>query len=171
MIQLRQVSTDGDIAVVASLAKVIWSEHFTPIIGRTQVEHMLRTIQSHEAVSRQIRHDGYEYDLMLVEEEPVGYVALVKTNLAQFQLSKLYVRKDQRGRGVAKRALEEIETRVRARGANELWLTVNRHNRTAIAFYEQAGFAVTGELVTDIGEGFVMDDYRMAKHVARHPDS
>ena len=48
----------------------------------------------------------------------------------------------------------------------ELWLTVNRNNAGSIAFYERAGFRKTNELVTDIGAGFVMDDWRMAKSVA-----
>ena len=45
-------------------------------------------------------------------------------------------------------------------------LTVNRHNAGSIAFYERMGFAVAGALVQEIGEGFVMDDYRMVKAIA-----
>ncbi|MDD3441568.1 MAG: GNAT family N-acetyltransferase, partial [Kiritimatiellae bacterium] len=54
-------------------------------------------------------------------------------------------------------------------GCRELWLTVNKHNTGSIAFYERMGFRKTGALVTDIGHGFVMDDWRMAKEISTAP--
>jgi len=47
----------------------------------------------------------------------------------------------------------------------ELWLTVNKDNADSIAFYRRVGFGIAGSSVTDIGGGFVMDDYRMSKSV------
>ncbi len=44
-----------------------------------------------------------------------------------------------------------------------LWLQVNKRNTDAIGFYRSAGFEVIREAVMDIGGGFVMDDYLMAK--------
>jgi hypothetical protein len=38
---------------------------------------------------------------------------------------------------------------------------VKRQNRKAIRAYERAGFVVIQTLVTDIGSGFVMDDFLM----------
>jgi len=58
--------------------------------------------------------------------------------------------------------VEELRTGL---GIRELWLTVNRHDAGSIAFYRRLGFAVTGEPVRDIGKGFVMDDFRMAKQL------
>lgn len=166
MITLRQVIAEDDVATVARLARAIWNEHFPAIIGQAQVDYMLRTIQSLQAISEQLRHGGYEYFVICVDGEPAGYAAIVATNDTHVQLSKLYVESKRRGRGVGRNVLSQLEARCRARGAQELWLTVNRHNRSAIAFYERAGFVVTAEMVTDIGESFVMDDYRMAKPVS-----
>ena len=59
--------------------------------------------------------------------------------------------------------LELAEQRARELGCTELWLTVNRHNAATIAFYERMGLRKTQELVQDIGHGYVMDDWRMAK--------
>ena len=42
-------------------------------------------------------------------------------------------------------------------------LTVNRNNLNSIKAYENAGFKNTGELIQDIGHGYVMDDYSMEK--------
>ena len=44
-------------------------------------------------------------------------------------------------------------------GLSAVWLTVNKHNDIAIRAYRGLGFELIGEGVTDIGNGFVMDDY------------
>lgn len=56
----------------------------------------------------------------------------------------------------ARRAKRRIETPV---------LNVNKRNEASIAFYRHCGFAVREEVVIDIGNGFVMDDYVMAKPI------
>jgi hypothetical protein len=45
------------------------------------------------------------------------------------------------------------------RDLKKIWLTCNRHNTKTIAVYEHLGFQKVNEEVTDIGNGFVMDDY------------
>jgi GNAT superfamily N-acetyltransferase len=59
-----------------------------------------------------------------------------------------------------------IEKRCAEMGVRELWLTVNKHNSDSIAFYQRMGFTTAESLVQDIGNDFVMDDYRMAKQIA-----
>ena len=68
-----------------------------------------------------------------------------------------------RGAGLGRTLVEFAERRGSELGCNELWLTVNRNNLGSIAFYERLGFRKTREVVTDIGGGFVMDDWWMAK--------
>ena len=33
--------------VIAKLAKIVWHEHYIPIIGKTQVEYMVAKFQTH----------------------------------------------------------------------------------------------------------------------------
>ena len=40
-------------------------------------------------------------------------------------------------------------------------LSVNKRNAKAIAAYQKNGFGITESVVTDIGNGFVMDDFIM----------
>jgi RimJ/RimL family protein N-acetyltransferase len=47
-----------------------------------------------------------------------------------------------------------------------LILNVNKQNLRAIRAYERNGFFVREAVVVDIGGGFVMDDYVMAKRLA-----
>jgi len=162
-VSLERVETREQIAEVAGLARDIWTAHYTPIIGAAQVQYMLERFQSEAAIARQIAEEGGEYYLA----PGAGYFALAPDRAAgRVLLSKIYVREDRRGTGLGRAMVAQAEARCAELGCRELWLTVNRHNAGSIAFYERMGFRKTGALVTDIGNGFVMDDWRMAKEIS-----
>ncbi len=48
-----------------------------------------------------------------------------------------------------------------------LWLTVNKNNAHAIAWYSRKGFQNAGPTIQEIGGGFVVDDYRMQKNIVQ----
>jgi GNAT superfamily N-acetyltransferase len=163
MIDIAPVRADSEIASVASLAQETWTEHYTPLIGRRQVDYMLSRFQSAPAIREQIT-GGYLYYTVSCEGRPAGYFALVpQSGESTAQLSKIYVLKELRGQGLGRAIVEFASAWCRRQGIGQLWLTVNRHNAGSIAFYEQVGFVRSGALVQEIGEGFVMDDYRMVK--------
>jgi RimJ/RimL family protein N-acetyltransferase len=62
--------------------------------------------------------------------------------------------------------LQHCGREVRAAGAHRLILYVNKRNAKAIAAYQRNGFVIAESVVTDIGGGFVMDDYVMAKNLS-----
>jgi len=79
-------------------------------------------------------------------------------------LSKLYVSKDFRKKGVAHSLLDEVNALCRmSYGLNKIRLTVNKQNTDAIAAYEKIGFETVDSIKTDIGGGFFMDDYVMER--------
>ena len=49
-----------------------------------------------------------------------------------------------------------------AEGSSSVYLTVNKGNDDTIAIYRKWGFEIIDSVVTDIGGGFVMDDYIMS---------
>src|SRR5574337_418624 len=157
------VSTEDQIERVASLAREIWTEHYTPIIGSGQVEYMLGKFQSREAIAAQIRA-GVLYFLMRDGREDIGYLAAQPRGDELF-LSKIYVVSRRRGRGHGRDAIGFVESLARAKRLRKIVLTVNKNNREFIAAYERTGFKRTKELAQDIGSGFVMDDYQMEKTV------
>ena len=53
----------------------------------------------------------------------------------------------------------------RERGLRAMYLTVNKGNVLGIRAYKGNGFEVIDAVETDIGKGFVMDDYIMEKRV------
>ena len=75
------------------------------------------------------------------------------------------VRKEFRGTGLSSRLFDILRVTARTMGKDRVHLTVNRGNARAIAVYEHEGFSVAGTADTDIGEGFVMNDYLMEMRV------
>jgi ribosomal protein S18 acetylase RimI-like enzyme len=49
------------------------------------------------------------------------------------------------------------------RGIKMIWLTVNKNNSPSLAWYLRMGFANAGPTIQDIGEGYIMDDFRLEK--------
>lgn len=163
-INLAPVLTRDGVKAAAALAEEIWNEYFPPIIGQPQVEYMVRHFQSVPAIAAQLEREGYLYYLVEAAGERAGYVALVPRQAeGRLQISKLYLRKPWRGRGLGPVILARIAAISKELGYPRLYLTVNKYNTLAIAAYEKSGFIRTGELVTDIGGGYVMDDYEMQK--------
>ncbi len=150
---------------VAGLARIIWREHFTPIIGAGQVAYMLEKFQSAVAIREQLRNGGMRYFLIRPAADCVGYFA-IKPQDEELFLSKFYILAEHRGRGYGRKALAFIEDLAREDGAAFITLTVNRHNSGVIRVYEKMGFAVVSSQVEAIGGGYVMDDYVMQKLVS-----
>ncbi|NWF98279.1 MAG: GNAT family N-acetyltransferase [Nitrospirae bacterium] len=162
MITITEVTTREHISIIEKLAYEIWTEHYIPIIGIEQVEYMLEKYQSNSAIFSQIKDEGYMYFLMENEKQAVGYIAVLPGKDGLF-LSKFYVHSSYRKRGIGKKALDFIEQLARNMNLKKIYLTVNKNNKTAITVYEKLGFINTGSIITDIGNGFVMDDYKMEK--------
>lgn len=167
-LSLEAVTTGApeSVVAVARIARLIWREHYTPIIGAAQVEYMLARFQSEQAIGAALVA-GQEYWLMRVDGEPAGYLGLApdREDPASLQLSKIYVRAQSRGSGLGKILLQRAEDRAAAQERRRLWLTVNRKNTDSLHWYQRQGFKVTGEVVTEIGKGFLMDDYRLEKWI------
>lgn len=165
MISLQLVVKDSaqDLNLVQELAREIWQEHYTPIIGNKQVQYMLDKYQSETAIAQQIAQ-GFVYYLLFAQGNPAGYLSyLQQPDNPGLHLSKLYVQQDYRGYGLGRAGLELVQEHCLQRGQELIWLTVNKYNLDSIAWYEHMGFEHVCSLVTDIGAGFVMDDYKMQK--------
>ncbi len=158
-INFTEAKTQAQIEAAAALADEIWHEWFPSLLTAEQIDYMVDKFQSVRAMNEQTANEGYKYYLMLKGGERIGYTAIRPDSDGRLFLSKLYIKKEYRGNGYSKEAFEFLKSFCRENGLNAIWLTVNKHNQTAIAVYERCGFRKIGEGVTDIGKGFVMDDY------------
>ena len=71
-----------------------------------------------------------------------------------------------RGRGCGAALIRHVEQAANAQGCDKVYLQVNRNNLDSIAAYRRLGFEMMNRVKTDIGGGFYMDDYVMAKNVS-----
>ena len=164
-IVFEAVKTPEQIAQVAETAAPIWYETYEPIIGRDAVDYMLDKFQSVEAVERQLSAEGYAYYLICADSGVAGFIGLVPHKEGKMFLSKLYVRKEYRGKGITRAAFAFIEKLCRDEGLDKIYLTVNKRNFHAIDVYKHHGFYEIDAVVSDIGCGYVMDDYILQKDV------
>lgn len=160
-IQFIEAATEFDFERIAVLAREIWREHFTPIIGPGQVDYMLQKFQSAGAIRDAVLKENYHYYKIEDDGRLIGYIGIRPDADGSLFLSKLYIHSDYRGLGLSRRALAMLKVFCAANGLSSIWLTVNRDNSNAIAVYKHLGFVVEQEKKANIGNGYVMDDYIM----------
>ncbi len=166
MLKLIAVTSDDQIRKVAELAHNIWNQHFPAIIGQDQVDYMVERFQSDTAIRQQILA-GYRYYLLRVFDFDAGYLALVERPERQsLQISKLYILQEWRGKGLARETVQSITNMAHTLELHRLYLTVNKFNHSSISAYLKLGFEKKAEIVSDIGNGFVMDDYEMERELS-----
>lgn len=159
-LSFKEVNTDGDIKTLAELAYEIWHEFFVSILTNEQIDYMVDKFQSIPAMTDQIRNQGFEYYTLNLNGLDIGYVGIQQEKQKLF-LSKLYIQKEHRGKGLASKAMKFLENICEERELNKIWLTVNRYNDHTIKVYKKKGFKIITTQVADIGNGFIMDDYIM----------
>lgn len=142
---------------LSAFASRIVKEHFDPIIGPEQNDYMIRMFQTVPAIEGQIR-SGYRY--YVAEEsggELAGFLAFYPRD-GKMYLSKFYVDRSRRGRGIATEMFRFLKEETEKCGLTAIFLNVNRDNSQVIAIYEHLGFSRIREEKNDIGNGFFMDD-------------
>lgn len=161
------VKSSDDCARLAALADEIWHEYWPAFIGNAQTDYMVEHFQSRSAIERDIREHAYEYWFLHAEDgRCVGYTGgCVEPETNRFFISKIYLLANERGKGFARRVVEFYENLCRTRELSALYLTVNKHNTLGVRAYRGTGFTVIDSVETDIGEGFIMDDYIMEKRL------
>jgi len=158
MIEIVRVITIAQIEAVAALAAEIWREHYTPIIGADQVEYMIEKFQSKDAIKHQIDSGDLVYYLLYAARRSAGYFA-IQVRSDEVFLSKLYVARPSRKLGLARMTIDFIKSVAADNCLKRVSLTINKNNRESLAAYERLGFKNEKAVVTDIGNGFYMDDF------------
>ncbi len=161
MIKMIPATSKEDFESISRLARVIWHEHYPSIISIEQIEYMLGKFNSSHAIEAQVAEDVLFY-VIAFDDEPVGYTA-IKQEVEFLFIRKLYLLKAYRGKKIAKHTIQFIESKTSAFGLKSIRLYVNKYNTNSMLAYEKMGFVKINAMLTDIGNGFVMDDYEMEK--------
>ncbi len=155
----------SELGALATLAATIWREWYPPLIGSAQVEYMLTKMYAVPQLAEDQRQ-GVTF-LRLWRENSWGGFAGVGSPDAKgdAKLHKLYLQTSWHGSGGAAVLLRAAEENAYRQGAPRLILAVNKNNVRAQAFYRKNGFEIYDSVVADIGGGFVMDDFLLAKRL------
>lgn len=165
-LDFRFLETRNDFKQLEPFAASIWEQHYISIIGANQVAFMLEKFQSAEAMFDQFLA-GYKYAWVIYENQRAGYFAFdMKAQKAIF-ITKLYIHRDFRRKGLGKQVLDFIAKEVQVLGFTQMSLSVNKNNSDSIQFYLSYGFQIIKAQKIAIGEGFCMDDYVMSYSLLR----
>ena len=181
-LHLVPVKSVQDQEKLAELAGQIWREYWPAHIGAAQTEYMIEHFQSLEAIKRQMAFEDYEYWFAFADEEDldddaakaspwgrlVGFTGghnEPETN--RFFISKIYLLDSARGHGFARRIINFYDALCQTRDFDAMYLTVNKYNDLGTRAYFGTGFKIVDAVETDIGGGFIMDDYIMQKEAGQ----
>jgi len=154
-----KVDNEERICLLSNKAYEIWNEYFPCILSKKQIDYMVDMFLSPSAIKNEIK-EGYEFYLYYSDETFIGF-AVVKPELDKLFISKLYIDKEHRGQGFASDMFNFVKSIAIRDNLMAMYLTVNKYNDTAIEVYKHKGFVKIDSVVTDIGNGYVMDDYIM----------
>lgn len=150
--QFVLVETKEAIRKIEKMAKTIWNEAYHDLLSQKQIDYMLSKFLTKEAIKAQI-NEGYQY-FLVKDDKNCGFAA-IQVGERVF-LSKFYLDKTYYGKGLLRGFVDILKKHQKP-----IYLTVNKHNYRAINAYLKLGFIKEKEVVSDIGGGFVMDDYVM----------
>ena len=169
-------ATHDDIPLIERLARLTWPATFRDILSTDQIEYMLGMMYAPAALRKQMDR-GHIFHLVLASDAPgagtyagtgsryraVGYVSHEPDYLQETtKIHKLYVLPGAQGKGYGRALIRKVETEARRADQRKLRLDVNFQNK-AVDFYERLGFEKIARHDTDIGNGFLMEDWQMEK--------
>jgi ribosomal protein S18 acetylase RimI-like enzyme len=161
MIRIR-IASRQDISLIHRLAKEVFFPTYEPLQPKEKVAYLFSIMYSEAALTEQMEMKKHTF---LLTEDASGYLGYASYELnykgsGKAKVHKIYVMPNAQGKGVGREMINWIATIAKQNKVRILLLDVFRHN-PAIQFYEKLGFKKAGEQVTDVGNGFVMDDFVM----------
>lgn len=162
MLQIKDATT-ADVPLIQSLTETIWRPTYKDILTPEQIEYMIDLMYSTASLTRQMNELHHQFVLLYDGERPIGFASYSTTDTPGiFKLHKIYLDYGYQGKGVGRFFIHAVIDRVKAAQGHILELDVNRYNKARF-FYEKQGFIIVKEKDTDIGKGYLMNDYVMQK--------
>ena len=146
------------VPLLSNVASSIFVDYYTDLIGKAQAEYMADMFLSEENLLKEI-NNGAVCKLMFVNGIPVGFTEY-KLDDDRVFLSKLYLHATFRGKKLGRELLNDVIKYTKDNNRSKIYLTCNKYNPT-LKKYLKMGFKQIDDVVSDIGQGYVMDDYIM----------
>lgn len=154
-------ATSKDIPIIQEIAHKTWPIAYGSILSKAQLDYMLDLMYSDESLLEQFKTKplfflAYEDDVCL------GFTSCENNyqNNKVTRLHKIYILPEAQGKGVGKALIEKVIAIAKENQSEVISLNVNKFNK-AVSFYKKLGFVVASEEDLDIGNGYLMEDYKM----------
>jgi ribosomal protein S18 acetylase RimI-like enzyme len=159
-------NTDANFTDIRAIANEVWPKTYGSILSQSQFDYMMEMMYSVASLQIQANEKQHHFILAKEKEIAVGFAAYefdcnetIKT-----KIHKIYILSTQQGKGIGKILLDYIAKEAKRQNNTAVFLNVNKYN-PAQYFYKKLGFDIVEEIVIDIGQGYVMDDYIMEKSI------
>lgn len=163
-IQLTPVVTMKQIKELAEVAEKIYYDYYVELIGKDNVEYMLKEYQSANSVIDQIKSRKHNYYAIYCNGTFCGYFDIMFEG-RRVILDKIYVSKEYRCQGIARYVIAHIEKLIKPIGINKIIVDILIKNQAACLAYERLGFVKLKEGVITLGNGFKTGYAEMEKKV------
>ncbi|MCU0328161.1 MAG: GNAT family N-acetyltransferase [Chitinophagales bacterium] len=157
-VNLKQVALH-EFEILQKMAKEIWQSHYIPIIGQAQVDYMLGKMYDIASLTRQREEENHQFYWIYFNDKLSGFISLSFPEPDFLFIHKFYIKIQSQGLGIGKQVMNLIKEEFSE--INQMRLTVNRQNYTAINFYFKNKFIIEKVADFDIGQGYQMNDFVM----------
>ena len=160
-------ATEKDIALIRTMADVVFRRTYASILSPEQMEYMMDWMYSGQSLRGQICDEGRWFCVAETATGgiPAGYVSYEREGELEdgrqlFHLQKLYVMPQYQGLGLGRQMLDYVKRALASENPEgcRVELNVNRGN-PAVDFYERMGLVRARQGDFPIGNGYYMNDY------------
>lgn len=157
-------ATIQDLSIIEHIAHQTWPLTYGQILSQEQMQFMLQSFYSIEKLQQDIEQSGHHFILVKEDEKVVGFAAFEHyyNNDKVTKIHKIYLLPETQGKGIGQKVIEYIALTAKENNLEQLLLNVNRFNK-ALGFYQKIGFSIIDEVDIEIGQGYLMEDFVMAK--------
>lgn len=164
MITISQASIK-DIPIIQEIAQKTWPETYGTILSKAQFVYMMDLMYSDESLLEQFKLKplfflAYESDICL------GFMSCENNyqNKKVTRIHKIYILPESQGKGIGKLLIEKVIALAKEDNSEVVSLNVNKFN-SALHFYQKLGFEIIVEEDIEIGNCYLMEDYRLEKKI------
>jgi diamine N-acetyltransferase len=155
-----------DIKTIQDIAHATWPITYGEILSKEQLDYMMDLIYSDDSLMKQIQKQEQLFYMIFDASLIMAFIAIEHKykNEAVTRIHKIYLLPETQGKGIGTLILAEIEKLAIENNSELLSLNVNRFNK-ALSFYNKQGFEIVAEENIAIGNGYLMEDFRMEKKI------
>jgi len=152
-----------DLKIICKLAQKIYFEHYKQFLSKEFITYWVDLYQSYENITQSI-NDGEKYFFIKDNDNILGYFSYKLEAGNRLFISKLYLKAKYRKKGYGKKCLNYLFDIAKTKQVKDIFLKTMRINPT-VKFYIKQGFKITDAVETNLGNGYILEDYILVKDI------